>query len=188
MLILLIAATMPSARSRSKIDAALNKAKRIPTVPKTMSPVIEIKRAGAPVLQVWLDGRIAWSADMVRGGLPLHTATIDPAAVTDTIEAIRNSALLGRIWTGEIRTGPDAETTTVRVRDGEALIVDVGSWHEGFELDPRLVVTATGVEPLNGRSREAVLAQQPADYRLFRQRWDDVLSRLRGLVPRAPYT
>jgi hypothetical protein len=148
-----------------------------------MSPVIEVRRAGAPLLQVWLDGRIAWSDDMVRGGLPLHTATIDPAAVIDAIEAIRSSALLGRSWTGEVRTGPDADVTTVRVRDGEKLIVDVGSWHEAFEVDPRLVVTATGVEPLNGRSREAVLARQPADYRLFRQRWDEVLGRLRRLIP-----
>jgi hypothetical protein len=152
-------------------------------VPEMMSPAIEVRRAGAPLLQMWIDGRIAWSDDIVRGGLPLHTATIEPAAVIGAIETIRNSVLLGGSWTGEVRTGPDAEVTTAQVRDGETLIVDVASWHEGFEADPRLVVTATGVEPLDGRSREAVLAQQPADYRLFRQRWDEVLNRLRRLIP-----
>lgn len=152
-------------------------------MPDVMPPAIEINSSGAPLLQVWPDGRIAWSGDTVRGGSPLHVATVDPAAVADAIEAIRSSALLGGRWIGEVRTGPDADVTTVRVRDGDTLIVDVGSWHERFEADPRLVVTATGVEPLNDRSREAVLTQQPTDYRLFRQRWDEVLGRLRRLVP-----
>jgi hypothetical protein len=175
---------MLSARSKFRIGVPSSKAKRILTVPEMMSPVIEVMRDGAPLLQVWLDGRIAWSDDIVRGGLPLRTASIEPAAVIGAIEAIRNSVLLGGRWIGEVRTGPDADLTTVQVRDGETLIVDVGSWHEGFEADPRLVVTATGVEPLTGRSREAVLAQQPANYRLFRRRWDEVLSRLRGLIPK----
>jgi len=152
-------------------------------VPDATPPVIEVKLSGAPLLEVWPDGRIAWSGDTLRGGSPLQRATIDPAAVTSTIEAIRSSALLGGRWTGEVRTGPDADVTTVRVRDGDIVLVDVGSWHERFEVDPRLVVTATGVESLSGRSREDVLAQQPTDYRLFRQRWDEVLGRLRRLVP-----
>jgi hypothetical protein len=156
----------------------------MPIAPDATPPVIEVSSAGAPLLQVWSDGGIAWSGDTLRGGSSLQTATIDPAAVIDAIKAIRSSALLGGRWTDEVRSGPDAAVTTVRVRDGDNLIVDVGSWHERFEADPRLVVTAAGVEPLNGRPREAVLAQQPADYRLFRQRWDEVLSRLRRLVPR----
>jgi hypothetical protein len=148
-----------------------------------MPPAIEVSLADAPLLQVWADGRIAWSVDTVRGGLPLRTAMIEPAAVIGAIGAIRNGALPGGHWTDEVRTGPGAEMTTVRVRDGNTLIVDVASWHERFETDPRLVVTAAGVEPLNGRSREAVLAQQPAEYRLFRQRWDNLRSHLCRLIP-----
>lgn len=155
----------------------------MPIAPDVMAPVIEVSSSGAPLLQVWSDGRIAWSGDTVRGGSPMQMATIEPAAVYGTIEAIRRSTLLGGRWTDEVRTGPDSDVTRVRVRDGDTVIVDVSSWHERFEVDPRLVVTAAGVEPLNGRSREAVLAQQPADYRLFRQRWDQVLGRLRRLVP-----
>ena len=145
--------------------------------------MIEIRSSRAPLLQVWSDGRIAWSGDTVSGGSPLQTATIEAAAVADAIEAIRSSALRGGCWIGEVRTGPDADVTSVRVWDGDTLIVDVASWHERFEADPRLVVTATGVEPLGGRSREAVLAQQPPEYRLYRQRWTEVVDRLRRLVP-----
>jgi hypothetical protein len=155
----------------------------MPIAPDTAQPAIEVSASGAPLLRVWSNGRIDWSGDTVRAGFPLHTAMIDPAKVTDAIEAIRSSALLGGPWIGEIHTGPDAMFTTVRVRDGDTPIVDVGSWHEPFEADPRLVVTATGVEPLEGRARESVLGRQPAEYRLFRRRWDEVLGRLRSLVP-----
>ena len=155
----------------------------MPTVRDATTPAIEVSSsASGPLLQVWPDGRIAWSGDTIRGGSPVRTGTIDPAAVNSAIQDIRG-LLRGEPWTAEVRAGPDADVTTVRVRDGDTLLVDVGSWHERFEADPRLVVTAAGVEPLNGRSREAVLAQQPAEYRLFRQRWDAVLGRLRGLVP-----
>lgn len=146
-------------------------------------PAIEVNSSAGPLLQVWPDGRIAWSGDMAQGGSALKTATVPPDTVLKTIDAIRSSSLLGGPWIGDVRTGPDADVTTVKVRDHGALIVDVGSWHERFEADPRLVVTAAGVEPLGDRSREAVLARQPADYRLFRRRWDEVLGRLRRLVP-----
>lgn len=155
----------------------------MPIVPDVMMPVIEVSSSGTTLLQVWLDGRIMWSGDTIRSGSPLQMATIDPADVTSTIKAIRDSVLLGGCWIGEVRTGPDADVTIVRVWDDDTLIVDVGSWHERFEADPDLVVTATGVEPLHGRSRNAVLAQQPTDYRRFRQRWNEVLSRLRRLIP-----
>jgi hypothetical protein len=155
----------------------------MPTVPDAAAPAIEVSSSvSGPLLQAWPDGRIAWSGDTIRGGSPLQTETIDPEAVAATIRAIRG-LLRGEPWTTEVRAGPDADVTTVRVWDGATLLVDVSSWHERFEADPRLVVTASGVEPLNGRSREAVLAQQPAEYRLFRERWDEVLGRLRGLVP-----
>ena len=146
-------------------------------------PVIEITRSGEALLTVWADGRIVWSGDTQSGGSPQQSARIDPDAVARTIAAIRTSPLLHGRWIGETRTGPDAATTMVRVRDGDDLIVDVGSWHEAFEADPRLVVTAAGVQPLGDRSRDAVLAEHPADYRTFRQRWDEVVGRLRRLVP-----
>jgi len=152
-------------------------------VPDITQPTIEIVSADGPLLQVWPDGRIAWSDDTIGGGPTMRTSAISPAAVTSAIEAIRNSPLLGGQWINEVRTGPGSSMTRVRVRDGSGLIVDAGSWHPRFEADPRLVVTAAGVEPLNSRSREEVLLQQPADYRLFRQRWEEVLGRLRGLIP-----
>lgn len=146
------------------------------------TPAIDVALSGEPLLRVWSDGRITWSDDNISGGSPLQTARIDPAAIADTIAAIRSGLPEGR-WIGEVRTGPGSAVTTVRVRDEDVSIVDVASWHERFEADPRLVVTATGVEPLGDRRREVVLAQQPADYQRFRRQWDDVLGRLRRLVP-----
>ena len=155
----------------------------MPTVPDGSLPVIDVSTSGVPRLQVWSDGHIAWSDDLHRGASSLQTATVEPVVVTRTIAAIRSNLLPGGCWIGETYTGPDAEVTTVRIREGDTLIVDVASWHERFESNPQLVVTATGVEPLNGRSREEVLAQQPGDYQTFRRRWERMFEYLRQLIP-----
>ena len=148
-----------------------------------MQPAVSVSVDGAHLLQVYDDGRLEWSEDQINGAPPLHHARIDPARMARVISEIRTSELVGGSWTGEVHTGPDARKTSVVVRGGDGVIVDVASWHELFEADPRLVVTSTGVQPLGERTREAVLAQEPADYRRFRRRWDFVLGRLRSLIP-----
>jgi hypothetical protein len=151
-------------------------------VPDRSQPAISIRRGDQLVLAIFRDGFIEWATEGDRAGATL-CGHIDAAAVDEVIGELRSSPLLGGAWTGELYTGPDSTYTSVLVRDGDTVLVDVGSWHELFEADPRLVATAGGVQPLGGRSREEVFAQQPAPYRKFRERWDYVLSRLRSLIP-----
>ena len=124
-------------------------------------------------------GRIEWPRpDGVR-----RLARIEAETVERVIRELRAGELSGGKWVGERYTGPDAEATRILVRDGDETIVDVASWHEGFESDPRLAATATGIVPLDGKTREEVLATQPAAYQEFRRRWQRVMALLRSLIP-----
>jgi hypothetical protein len=151
-------------------------------VPDPIPPAISINRGDTCLLRAFRDGRIEWLEPDATAS-SMHHSHIDPAAVTALIEELRTNQLLGGSWTGDIYHGPGSNPTIVSIRDGEQVIVDARSWHEQFESDPRLAVTATGVAPLNGESREQVLERQPSRYRDFRKRWDYVLGRVRSLVP-----
>ena len=122
----------------------------------------------------------------MNGGPPLHTAKIDPALVARTIADIEAETSGSSGWLDETWTGPDARHTSLVVRSGDREIVRLASWHELFEADPRLVVTATGVQPLGTRSRDSVFEGQPAEYRRFRSRWNKMRERLRQLLPISP--
>jgi hypothetical protein len=131
------------------------------------------------VLAAWPDGTVVWSDDPVHGGPPYRVARIDPRTVADTIDEWGRE---GR-WIGERRFGPDARWTHITAQAGSNRVIDVGSWHEVYESDPALVVTGTGIEPLNERSRAEVLAQQPPEYSDFRRRWELVRGRALSLIP-----
>ncbi len=146
-------------------------------------PAIDISVGDAPVLRVWKGGLIEWSEDQMNGGPPLHTAKIDPALVARTIADIEAETSGSSGWLDETWTGPDARHTSLVIRSGDREIVNLASWHELFEANPRLIVTATGVQPLGARSRNSVFEGQPAEYRRFRSRWNKMRERLRQLIP-----
>jgi hypothetical protein len=131
------------------------------------------------VLVAWADGVIVWSDDQVRGGPLYRLACIQSAEIARTVDEISRA---GR-WVGESRFGPDARWTHMTVCAGLDRLVDVGSWHEIYSLLPDLVVTATGVQPLNGRPPAEVFGRQPDDYLTFRSRWDSVKSAGLRLIP-----
>jgi hypothetical protein len=140
---------------------------------------VNIVRGNTTVLEVMRSGRIEWTrSDGVR-----RLARIDAARVEQVVQELRTGELSGGKWVGERYTGPDAEATRIVVRDGDETIIDVASWHENFESDPRLAATVTGIIPLAGKSREEVLAAQPAGYQEFRRRWQRVIALLRSLIP-----
>ncbi|MEO8597316.1 MAG: hypothetical protein ABI759_28615 [Candidatus Solibacter sp.] len=147
------------------------------------SLVISICRGHALIIQIMRSGRIEW---MQRDG-GRRLGSVDPERVATFIEQLRSRELPGGKWVGQRYTGPDAEATGILVRDGDENIVDVASWHDNFEEDSRLVATATGIVPLDGRTRDEVLAGQPQAYREFRQRWDRVMGLIRELVPPEPH-
>lgn len=139
------------------------------------------RHADRGVFAAWPDGVIAWSDDVVNGGGPYQIARVDAAAVSRGVQEIAH----GGEWLAERRFGPDARWTHLLVDLGGQAVVDVGSWHELAELNPNLVVTAAGIEPLAGRSRTAVLAAQPSSYREFRERWARVKTRALSLIQEA---
>ena len=133
------------------------------------------------IFVAWPDGVIAWSDDVVSGGAPYRMGQVEASALS---ECLRELALDGR-WLGERRLGPDARWTHLVVNESAGALIDVGSWHELAERNPNLVATATGLEPLDGRSRDAVLAAQRSSYVEFRQRWVKVKRRALALVQAA---
>ena len=78
--------------------------------------------------------------------------------------------------------GLDADYTSFAVVD-KTHWLHMLSWHEVFEDNPNLVATNHGIDSLNGRNRNDVLAAQPAPYRRFRQAWAFTRNKLISLVP-----
>jgi hypothetical protein len=150
-----------------------------PGTPAVLVTVTGGRDSDQGILAAWADGVIVWSDNLVRGGAPYHVARIEPRAVAHVIDEL---ARQGR-WVGERRFGPDSRWTHIVVAAGSNVVIDVGSWHELYESNPALVATSTGIEPLAGRAHAEVLARQPADYRAFRHRWEQVRARLLALIP-----
>jgi len=48
------------------------------------------------------------------------------------------------------------------------------SWHELFEQNPKLVVTAAGVGGIPGKTRQEMLESQSEQYKHFRAVWDSI--------------
>lgn len=133
------------------------------------------------ILAGWSDGRLVWSADQVNGGPPYYDRAIDAERITNIP---RELAAHGVAPGTEMRyTGPDATWSNLQVFHGAHKVLDLGSWHEPAEARADLVVTATGIEPLGNRTRDEVLARQPAEYRAFRELWDRAKAQLLELIP-----
>ncbi|WP_224360846.1 hypothetical protein [Hyalangium versicolor] len=131
------------------------------------------------ILVAWPEGLIIWSDDRVRGGPPYRSARIDPVRIRDAVsEMVREGP-----WTGVHRHAPDSRWTHVVARSGSDIVVDVGSWHELLEANPRIVATATGAEPLDERTRAEVHARQPPEYQSFLRRWEHVTKAALSLIP-----
>jgi hypothetical protein len=129
----------------------------------------------------WPDGTLVWAENRLLGGSPYKVGHVAPEAVE---QVVRGVAVGGKFY-DQRRFAPDARHTNLRMNLGVERIVDVASGHEIAEHDPGLVATATGIEPLDGRSRAAVLAVQPAEYQAFRDRWNAVNDAVWGLCPAA---
>ena len=151
-----------------------------PTLADSETPVILIYQAGGfsdpQVLTervrtaVWSDGRIVWSADG-----SLREARIDPRQIDGLLQRLHRDGVFGDGDVYQAHFGPDSTYDVIDVRLPDRRL-QLLSWHEGFEQNPKLVVTSKGVESLEGRDRDAVLAAEPAEYQRFRQVWSDIRS------------
>jgi hypothetical protein len=134
------------------------------------------------VAALWDDGRIVWSESGIQGGPPLQQgrfAREQLNALLGSLEAqgAFTNAALRRPW-----FGPDSKTTRIVINDGRRRL-RMESWHELFETSTNLVVTAQGVTSLDGRNRDAVHREQPAEYRHFIKTWSEVRDAVTDLIP-----
>jgi hypothetical protein len=134
------------------------------------------------ILAVWRDGFLVWSADPIRGGPPYRVGQQPPEVIEEAWEQVLKLAEIGTLPARQFFFGPGARWLGIVIFERRQPIVQLGSWHELFEASPDLVVTQTGIEPLSGRDREAVLAAQSPDYLAFRRRWQRMKERLLALV------
>jgi hypothetical protein len=57
------------------------------------------------------------------------------------------------------------------------------SWHELYEEERKVVATAGGLSPLEGKSRFDVLRKEPAEYLFYRLAWDELRLGAASLIP-----
>jgi hypothetical protein len=102
--------------------------------------------------------------------------------VHKTLDELETDGLSRGPICSEAHFGPDAPFTTIAMAQGQRRVSMI-SWHEVFEQSPTCVATSAGVEVLNGRDREAVVAAEPESYRRFRRLWKETRDRLAALIP-----
>lgn len=171
--VVLLLALVVSASATSAAKTA--KPEDLPVISIYNTPpglVFDKKPVDRTVAKVYSDGRMAWSKNGIRGGEPFQTGRTNPEQIHKLMSSLDKRGAftdkaLTRAW-----FGPDAQTTIIEIRDGKKTL-RMESWHELFELNPKLIVTARGgVETLGDRSREEVQKAQPEDYKRFRAVWD----------------
>jgi hypothetical protein len=128
---------------------------------------------------VWGDGRIVWRAN---GGL--LQSHIDVKKIDELLQRLHCEGVFGNGTAGYMKTGPDSANDVVEMALPDRTLRLV-SWHELFEKNPGIVVTAQAIEALNGRDRSAVLAAQPPEYLRFRRIWSDIRSTVESWIPPA---
>lgn len=132
---------------------------------------------GQVITAVWSDGRIVW-----REKGALLQSRIDTKKIDALLQRLHREGVFGdgKGYYGNV--GPDSSFDVIEVRlAGRELVMN--SWHDGFEKNPKLVVTSHGAESLDGRSRNAVLAAEPPEYQRFRRVWSDIRSTAASWTP-----
>lgn len=123
------------------------------------------------VAKVYSDGRMVWSKNGIKGGEPLASGRVDPKRIRKFMTELDKRAVfedkaLTRAW-----VGPDAASTIIEIHYGKKTL-KMQSWHELYETNPKLIVTAAGVGMLENQSREEVMKAQPEEYKHFLAVWD----------------
>jgi len=134
----------------------------------------------ALIFGLWQDGLLIWSEDSIHGGAPYQQRQLDRDHFAGVVH--RFWTLFGRMdeeYQSFVRD--DAPFIELRA-EGARRRKRLDSWHETFEANTNLVVTAQAVEALAGRTRREVLAQEDQEYRRFRMIWTDLRLFVQGLT------
>ena len=142
--------------------------------PRTVGPQV--------ITAVWTDGRVAWSGDPLHGGPPYRAGRVRPDSVQALLDDWQRRGVFDDPALDRANVGPDAASTCITVLHGRRMLA-MCSWHELYEAGGRTVATTAGLEPLDGRQRDAVLAAEPAAYQHYRRVWAALRADLATLIP-----
>jgi hypothetical protein len=133
---------------------------------------------------VWSDGRIVW-----RRGDDLLESRVATHNVDDLLQQLHREGVFGDGNVDVFYAGPSANVEVIEINLPDRRI-RLSSWHDLFEQNQNLIATSRGIEPLNGRNRDNVLAREPKEYRRFRHLWADIRSTVESWLPLdgEPYT
>jgi len=159
----------------------------LPTLTPSETPVVlmyadSLDRIVKPndqlTVAVWSDGRIVW-----REYSSLLHGKMDVSKLEALLQRLHREGVFGdgKAYYGNV--GPDSGFETIEVRTADRALKLV-SWHDLFEKNAKIVVTSKGVEALDGRSREAVLAEEPKEYVRFRRIWSDIRTTVKSWTPK----
>src|SRR5688572_27144501 len=106
-------------------------------------------------LAAWHDGRIVWRTPEGQ----LLAGRFDPAKLEELLARLHEEGVFGTGKTEFGNLGPDSsfDVIEVRLHDRE---LQMRSWHELYGDGVEVLVTANGVEWLEGRDAAAVMAEQ----------------------------
>lgn len=134
------------------------------------------------VAALWGDGKIIWSDQRIAGGPPYFHGRFDAKKLEALLGSLQSQSALTNAAFPRLWFGPDSSTMRIAVNDGQYHLA-LESWHESFEQSSNLVATAQSVRSLEGRSRDEVLREQPADYRQFRSAWREIRDKVAEMTP-----
>jgi hypothetical protein len=133
------------------------------------------------VLAAWPDGRVIAGGDTLLGGAPYVRGVVDLELVERARRQIEAATADPSVRSFAV---PDSSCRHLFVAvEGPDRSLD--SAIELFERGPDLVATDHGIEPLEGRNREAVIARQSAGHRAMRSAWSQCVEILGELAQHA---
>lgn len=134
------------------------------------------------VFGLWDDGRVIFSENRIEGGAQYFEVQLTAEEAFGTMKSFRR--LFTRVDAQNCdyaQEGVGHVSLECGLEDAERLM---RSSHEAFERNPALVMTESGLEELSGRSRASRHEEGSAEYKRFRQVWDDVRMQMRGVAAR----
>ncbi len=133
------------------------------------------------LVAIWRDGKIIWSGDQAKGGAPLLTARIEGEKVRQLLQRWSADIELDQKKFPRGYLGPDSSFHTITLQL-EKERIELASWHELFEDNPKLVAMP-GITPLDGQTREEALKKAPKAFLRFREVWKDIRTSVGALLP-----
>lgn len=149
------------------------------------APTLEPAAPAGPkvILAAWEDGQIIWSEHAIRGGPPYRTGRFDPKSLTQLTGDLGKQGAFEKQELTRPHYGPDSSYTVIRIVSGRQRL-ELRSWHELCEQNPKLIATAGGITALDGRDRDEVLRSQPVEYREYRSIWSGIRTATKSWIPR----